>query len=138
MKVVVAKMHPEKREAILEEVEFDGSLEGLYNLFGLEKYEESIEFEDGLHTSTATDLIITEDHVYLASDCDKWRGGSWKINNMVIGDGYKIAFVGFANVVERKPLLTMEYLKSTIMYPSRENPDMLTEEELELDKQYDN
>ena len=134
MKVVTAKMHPEKREVVLEEVEFDGTVKGLCSLLKLYKYEESIESEDGLHASTASDLIVNENHSYINNGCDKGRGGPWGINNMVFGDGYEIVFVGLTNILEKKPLLTIDYLKSTIMYPSQENPDMLSEGE-QLGKQ---
>lgn len=139
MRIVIAKMHSKERKVILQEVEFDGSIKNLCELLNLDKYEKSVQGEDDLYASRASNLIITNDHVYIDNGYEKGTGRQWRINDMVLSDGYEIAFVGLANILEGKPLLTIEYLRSTIMHASRENPDILTEEEeLELEKQYDN
>jgi len=128
MKIVVAEMHKTERKVILQEIEFDGTIKGLCEL--LNWNEEYISGED--------DLIITNNHAYINSSYIKGTGRQWRINDMIFSDGHEIAFVGLDNILENKPLLTIEYLKSTIMHASRENPNILTEEELEMEKQYYN
>jgi len=131
MKIVVSNMHPETREAILEEVEFDGTIKGLCGLLNLTKYTEEYGYEGNNYQETSLNINVTHTCMF-HEDEDPWN--FCKINNIYCGES-KIAFIGLSNIIGGKPLLTKEYLEKKIMYRTEDNPDLLTKEELLLEKE---
>jgi hypothetical protein len=115
MKVVTA--HMEDKKVKLREVEFNGTILELCQLLNLDKYTDAQE-------DVPSDLIISKSYSYVMSDEYILPSPAYQINGVNHREGYTVVFIGIENIVENKPLLTMEYLESTIKYPTENNPDM--------------
>lgn len=122
MKIVTASMKNKKVK--LEEVEFDGTIAGLCKLLELTQYIPSRFYEDHPVLSIPSDLMISQNYSFIMSDEYILPGSSYKINGRTHNEGYVVAFVGIENIVENKSPLTLEYLESTIQYPTVDNPEM--------------
>ncbi|MGK0255689.1 MAG: hypothetical protein ACI81I_000295 [Arcobacteraceae bacterium] len=121
MKIVISEVKNKKVK--LSEVEYDGSILGLCKILKISKYRPVEMYEDDPISSFPGELIISKDYSYirppecLLSTC--------KINGISQNEDCIVAFCGIENILENKPLLSLEYLKSTIKYPTQDNPNMV-------------
>ena len=115
MKVVTA--HMEDKKVKLREVEFNGTILELCKLLNIDEYTGSQEGVPG-------DIIISKSYSYVMGDEYILPYPTYQINGVNHREGYTVVFAGIENIVENKPLSTIEYLESTIKYPTETNPDM--------------
>jgi len=125
MIIVVCRMNTNEKEAILEEVEFNGTVQGLYELLS------SDDDTKGYHNDERI-LHIDDDYAYLSIE-DVNPYNFCRINNKYC-DENKIAFFGLSQILGTKEALSKRYLEKQVLHRTKENPDILTEQELKLEQ----